>query len=245
MILSVKEFKEMFLSNISSAANYTKFDSIIKAAQAELERDTQVFFEPRKIIDEKREYYLQDFRQTFWMTQLYEWPLISLERAEILYNDQSICDLKLEWLVVDKKHGTVELLPYAIGESGFLFSMLLQGMSGFASVMYTGYDRIPCFFHFDYTTGLDLEKLPDYEKEDLKMAIGRRAAINVLPKLDSRMGISAESTSQDGVSESVSYTASAMYGQYSAQIEQYKKDDPEWVKNFRRRYLKNVAMAIA
>jgi hypothetical protein len=244
MILRSDEFRDTFFPLIKSAKTYKSFEAMIQAGQAELERQTQVFFEPTKVEDEKHEYYLQDFRQTFWQQQLFEYPVISVDAARIMYNDQVICDLKLEWLVVDKKMGTVELLPKAIGEGGFIFSMLLQGLSGFATIMYTGYDRLPCFFHVDYTAGLDFAKLPDRDKADIRMAIGRQAAINVLPKLDDRMGISAESCSQDGVSESVSYTSSAMYGQYSAQIEQYKKDNAEWIIYFRRKYLKNVAMAI-
>jgi hypothetical protein len=244
MILKPDEFRDTFFPLIESAKTYEKFDVMIQAAQAELERQTQVFFEPTKVEDEKHEYYLQDFRQTFWQQQLFEYPIISVDKARIMYNDQVICEFNLDWLVINKKMGTMELLPKAIGEGGFIFSMLLQGMSGFATIMYTGYDRLPCFFHVDYTAGLDFQKLPERDKADLRMAIGRQAAINLLPKLDDRMGISSESTSQDGVSESVSYTASAMFSQYSAQIEQYKKDNAEWVIYFRRKHLKNVAMAV-
>lgn len=245
MILEADEFKKLYLWQIESAKNYNGFEQVLSGAQDELEQDVQVFFEPRKVTDEKHDYFLQDFRQTFWLLQLHEWPLISVDQAQILYNDRLICDLKLDWLVVDQKMGTMELLPQAIGDGGFLFSMLLQGLSGFATIVCTGYERLPLFFHIDYTAGLNFQALPENEKNNIKMAIGRRAAINVLPKLDDRMGISAESTSQDGISQSVSYTASAMYGQYSAQIEQYKKDDEKWVEKFRRKHLKNLVMDIA
>ena len=55
--------------------------------------------------------------------------------------------------------------------------------------------------------------------------VAKKAAIDVLTIAGQafRGGFSSQSVSRDGVSESVSYTASATFGIYSATIEDYRK----------------------
>jgi hypothetical protein len=51
-----------------------------------------------------------------------------------------------------------------------------------------------------------------------------------------RGGFASQSLSRDGVSESVSYTASAIYGIYSATIEDYTKFINREIKQIKGRY---------
>ncbi len=246
-ILPVTLFTGMFLPNVP----LKDFDiqvlreEIILPSQVELERETEVYFAPHQVIDEKHDYYLEEFRKTFWLTQLYEFPIISVEAMTLKYNKRVIAEIDPDWLVISERMGTVELVPQAAGSTGYLYSMIVTGLSGLSVDLFTGFYRIPVFFHIDYTAGVDFDNLPNREQSDIRHAIGRRTAINLLQKIDDRMGISAESTSIDGVSQSISYTASAMYGQYSAQLEQYKKDDEMWIQRFRRKYMKDSPAVVA
>ena len=238
---------ENFLENIDLGTfSRDGIRDILQASRGELEQDTQMYFTKRVIVDETHDWYLQQFRQEFWMQQLRHWPIDSVEKMVIKYNDNVIATLDLSWIKIESEIGTIEVLPYAQGQSGFLWSILMSGLSGLGiSIFGALFERIPTFFHIDYTAGLDFFTMPFDEQNHIRFAVARRAAINLLPKLDTKMGISAESSSIDGVSESVSLTSSAMYGQYSAQIEGYKKEDAEWVKLFRRRYAKDAVMSIA
>ena len=115
---------------------------------------------------------------------------------------------------------------------------------GVSSMGAGGWPRIPLFYHVTYTAGLDWVNLDGIEQSEIMNAISRRTAINLLQKLDENMGLSSRSVSQDGVTQSWSYTASAMYGQYSASIEQYKKDERFWIETMRRKYAKNLRMTV-
>ena len=238
---------EIFLENIDTQT-YSKdgMRDLLDAARAELEEETQMFFTNRVIVEEKHDWFLGHFRQEFWMQQVRHWPLRSVEKMVIKYNDQEIADLDLSWIKFEPDLGIIEILPYAEGESGYLWSVLMNGLSGLGISIFGGlYDRIPAFFHLDYTAGLDFFNMDIMEQNNFRHAICRRAAIHLLPKLDPKMGISSESAGIDGVTQSTSYTASAMYGQHSAQIEQYKKEDTVWVEKIRRRYAKDLIMSVA
>jgi hypothetical protein len=220
---------------------------ILQASRGEVENELQLFLAPTEIVDEKHDYYFEEFVHTYWLHHFFHWPVISIERWEILYNDVSILDLDPpgNYIALHKEMGTCELIPLAAGTSGWLYTMLFSGLSALGVSIFAGFERIPLFFHFDYTAGLDWDNLPAHEKANIRHGVARRAAINLLQKLDTEMGISSRTVSMDGVSESVSLTSSAMYGQYSAQITQYLKDDEGWIERMRRRYMKNAPIAVA
>nr|MBC8554507.1 hypothetical protein [Candidatus Brocadiales bacterium] len=54
--------------------------------------------------------------------------------------------------------------------------------------------------------------------------------------------ISSESKSADGISTSRSYTASATFGEHSAAIEAYIKQQSKWVNQFKRKYMTRLPM---
>ena len=212
-------------------------------AQGDLENHKcNTFFSPTVITGEVHDYFYERFSSSFWIQQLHHSPLISITSFKIKYGDQEIATLENDYVEIDKDLGTVEILPT---QGGYFYTLLSTGLSGMAFNTLAGWSRIPLFFHIDYQAGLNWDSLNESEKMSIRHAIGREAAINLLPKLDSRMGLSSESRGVDGATESFSYTASAMYGQNSAAIEQYQKDQEVWVENFRRKYGKNIFIQIA
>lgn len=240
--------RNMFLKNIPMGG-YGDDDlrEIIQSAQGELEDDIQITLSPHQVLEEKHDYYHEQFVHTFWLKQFYEFPIISLDAWTIKYSDHVVLDLDPpeSFIQVEKDMGTAELIPLAAGQSGWLYTMLFSGLSALGVSIFGGFERIPLFFHFDYTTGIDFDNIPVNEKSKIRTAIARRAAIEVLPKIDAEMGIASRSVSIDGVSETTSLTSSAMYGQYSAQITQYMKQDARWVEKMRRRYMKDGVTVVA
>jgi len=246
-IVSVGYFMETFLKNIDIQSYWREqIRDTISAAKGELENDTEMFFTPTVITDEKWDVYFNpdDFLETFWLHQFHQWPIVSVQDWSCWYSGRKVIDLKPEWWCLDAKRGTIELLPTIGSDSGVVLTMLMTQLSGFAMAGFGIWERIPLFFHIDYTAGLDFDNITKEERDNIRFAIGRRAAINLLPKLDKYMGISGQSLSGDGWSESLNLTASAMYGMFSAQITQYQKDDEKWVQRMRRRYGKNLKMAL-
>lgn len=243
-LVPVAWFIDTFLDKIDIGSySHDRIRDLIQNAQGALEiLDVQTYFTPITITDEKHDYFYEKFGRTFWQTQLYNFPLISITDMKLKYGDTEVATIQDDFIMIDKEMGMLEILP---SHAGHFYTLIASGLAGLAYNTLSGWDRIPMFFHFTYQAGLDWDNLTNSEKMSIRTAIGRKAAIDLLPKIDSRMGISSESKSIDGVSKSTSYTSSAMYGQYSAQIEQYQKDHADWVVNFRRKYNKNIFVSIA
>ena len=89
-------------------------------------------------------------------------------------------------------------------------------------------------------TSVAINYLHDKESAEKTVElITKAAAIPILTVAGQafRGGFSSQSISRDGVSESVSYTSSAIYGIYSATIEEYKTWIKENLVGIRSRYL--------
>jgi hypothetical protein len=92
--------------------------------------------------------------------------------------------------------------------------------------------ELPNFWHFNLVAGLRQTDPVALE------VVAKKAAIDVLTVAGHayRGGFSSQSISRDGVSESVSYTASAIYGIFSATIEDYSKFINREIKGIRGKY---------
>ena len=210
------------------------------AATEQLEEATLTSFTARSKTAEKHEYYMTEIYEKFWTIQLYEYPIISITKIQLLLNEQEIATIPAEWIQVGNAlEGLVKIVPYAGGISGFAFRLITKGGLGLAILLGES-TYVPDFFSYDYSYGLDWANLPIEQKRNIQMAIGRRLAINLLPNLDIHRGISSESRSDSGASGSRSYTSSAMYGEHSAAIETFKKEEMRWINLFKRKYLKRL-----
>jgi hypothetical protein len=121
---------------------------------------------------------------------------------------------------VNRESGTVDILPYNSQYSYLWTWFVNQRFWGLR-------EYIAEFWRYQGVAGIE-----ELSGEVLKL-IGYTAAVTVLAIAGQayRGGFSSESTSKDGVSRSVSYTASASYGIYSATISEYK----EWLKQNHKR----------
>lgn len=170
---------------------------------------------------------------TFYAVQPAKWidilfPYPSLLRINDLFGqiaDTRIVDIALEWAEISEKNGFVQLVPFN-QEVAFQFIGLVWVES------LRGRIELPNFWNFEAVAGLrSVDPV-------IREMLGKKAAIDALTIAGHafRGGYSSQSISRDGVSESVSYTASAIYGIYSATIEDYRKFINKEIKQLRGRY---------
>lgn len=170
---------------------------------------------------------------TFYAVQPAKWidilfPYPGLLRVDELFGqiaNTRVVDIALEWLEISERNGFVQLVPFN-QEVAFQFIGLVWVES------LRGRIELPNFWRFNAMAGL--RQVDPVILETL----GKKAAIDALTIAGHafRGGYSSQAISRDGVSESVSYTASAIYGIYSATIEDYRKFINKEIKQLRGRY---------
>lgn len=170
---------------------------------------------------------------TFYPRQAGQWidiqfPFPSLLSVEQLYGavaNTRVVHINPEWIELAELSGYTQLVPFntelAFDFIGLVWVEALRGAT-----------PIPNFWHYNLTAGL--RDCPG----DILELIGKHAAIPILTAAGAafRGGYSSQSISRDGVSESVSYTSSAIYGIYSASIEDYRNWIREHVPAIKNRY---------
>ena len=85
------------------------------------------------------------------------------------------------------------------------------------------FTNIPDYWDFQYTTGFDLDDLP----YDLMNVVGKIATfgpLGIAGDLILGAGIAGQSLSVDGLSQSISSTASATSSGYNARLLQYERE---------------------
>jgi hypothetical protein len=170
---------------------------------------------------------------TFYAVQPAKWidilfPYPGLLRVDELFGqiaETRIVDIALEWLEISERNAFVQLVPFN-QEVAFQFIGLVWVES------LRGRIELPNFWHFNAMAGLRQVDPVIIE------TLGKKAAIDALTVAGHafRGGFSSQSIARDGVSESVAYTASAIYGIYSATIEDYRKFINKEIKQLRGRY---------
>ena len=157
-----------------------------------------------------------------------QFPFPSLLKIDQLYGavaNTRVVHINTEWIEIAEPSGYVQLVPFNT-ELAFDFVGLIWVESLRSAT------PIPNFWHYNIVSGL--RECPG----DLIELIGRHAAIPILAAAGAafRGGYSSQSISRDGVSESVSYTSSAIYGIYSASIEDYRNWIREHLPAIKNRY---------
>jgi hypothetical protein len=140
------------------------------------------------------------------------YPLLCFEELYGKVSNTRVLDVALEWVEAHEMTGWVELVPFN-QEVAFNFIGLVWVES------LRGPVPLPNFWNFSAFVGY--RKTPPILIE----LAAKKAAMDVLSIAGQafRGGFASQSISRDGVSESVSYTASATFGIYSATIEDYRK----------------------
>lgn len=165
-------------------------------------------------------------RSHHWLDFNFPWyQTICFSRLQGIVSNTTIVEVDTDWIMIDPSSGFVQLVPFnqarALTYLGLVWVDSLRGAM-----------EIPNFWHFDAVSGF--RDCPG----DVMEVLGKNAAITILTNAGQayRGGISAQSISRDGVSESISLTASAIYGVFSATITDYRRDIEEKLKRIRGSY---------
>jgi hypothetical protein len=155
----------------------------------------------------------------------YGWP-IKFDYLEGALENQRIVSVNTSWIHAAQSN-MLQLVPFNQSLAYHFLGLFYMGAL-------RGPADLPGFWRYRYYAGVQDEVTP-YELLELG---GMRASIKALTILGQmfRGGFSSQSVSRDGVSESVGYTASAMYGIYSATIEGIQKRLDKLEPQLQRKY---------
>jgi hypothetical protein len=229
--------------------------SFMNGAIARMERELGVFLKPTIIacngemrglepgvdFDIEEPPYDYDYKQWFnyGFLQLRHRPVIELHEFKlVLPNNQIIFDFmtKPEWLKTNPRSGQVRIVPYAGDPT--IFSLAGSSLSGYPFLTGLIQTNVPQMIFASYVAGFELGQIPS----DIVTAVGKMAAIDILGVAGDAVmvGIAGMSTSIDGLSESVSLTASATSATYGAHIKQLQDE----VKDFFSAKSGNIRSAV-
>lgn len=237
-LLTVEELKDLYLFGVDMTKDdgtpfpETLFQHYIRAAVAWLESHLGIPLAPHRYVDEPYDFVREDYRNWVWFS-LNHYPLISVEKVDMyLPGGQLVRTFDSAWFQYHAESGQLQLTPPA--ES---VGVLLLGASGVWPPYMLSYARsLPNAFRITYTAGFAPGTFP----ENLKAMIAMKAALgplNIAGELIIGAGIASTSQSLDGVSQSISSTASAENTGYGARIKEYErhiKDDLPQLKRYYR-----------
>lgn len=229
-------YKETLTNYISSNRNGLK--SYLEAAQSNLEMQSNLYFQ-ETTLTEKRDNNYEQFNIHFWQFAVNYPPINSLESIKLKFGNTEIADISTTLFKFERITGLVEFLPVPTGESAHLYNLLLTNLSMFGAGIINGglYGRIPNMFEYTYKTGLITDGTNQNEKESIRIAVCRRAFIDLLNFIDNSGKINSISESMDGVSKSIGYTTSDL-------IRRLKEDEQNFITILQKRYGKGVDMVV-
>lgn len=210
---------------------------LLSAAMSELENETKLVFTKKTIENEGHNWYGEGLRETWWLLQLLEFPIISVESYELWFASKRIYKVETDplkqYLQVKKKEGYIQFMPTA----GQPFAMtyynnLESSLMAMLSIM-PGTNYVPNVFRVSYIYGLDFMNLDAAEQTEIRSAIARRAMLNSIFLINKDLMKGSESQSADGVSYSFSNNAKQWY---DAEYQYQQK----WIFNIMRKYNKLV-----
>jgi hypothetical protein len=211
-------------------------DTYIRNAQRGIEKTLGIKFF-KKIIIEQSDYFRDEFNGTGFVKTNFpvNYP-IELTGWMGVYRQLAY---PKEWLTVNKSENTgyarqIIVVPNSNTNTVALNAALFAG----SAIPYLGLvnsSNIGSYWHKKYITGFEIDGLP----YDLLNVVCKMAAINVLQMLGDIIlgqGISSQSLSMDGLSQSMNTTASANGGAFGGRISNYKAEIAETLKEIRGMY---------
>jgi len=214
------------------------YEFFIRSAVSWLEHRLDIPIVPRVIVDERHDYFREDYNKYIWM-QLNESPVISVEGARlVLPGEQVVQEFESDWIHVQKDSGQLQLVP-GTGTAG---SILLGASGAYIPVIYGNNRFIPDAFRVDYTAGFEPGQVPPLILD----VIGKKASfgpLNIAGDLLGGAGIASQAISIDGLSQSFNTTSSATNAGYGARLLQYSKEIKE-VLPMLDRYYRGIRLTV-
>jgi len=214
---------------LSDEAIQFYIDSAISRAELLLNIDIR----PKVIEQETYDYRVEEWMGGYGYVQLNHRPAVSIESLD-LNVITSVIHIPNEWIQLKKKSAQINLIPYygmlasaAIGNQMLLFMPLMSSSN-----------YIPQILRCSYTAGIgDDEDAPDLLAQLIAMN-ATTGVLNVLGEiaLGGQAALAGYSIGIDGLSQSVSTTASAENAAYGGRIRQMEREMSEVVKTLRQYY---------
>jgi len=221
----------------------------IDNAVSALEHDLDISILPRTEV-ENRDYHQNEYWDWGYF-QLNNYPVIEVEKMELVFfrdengDPEVLQTIPNNWIRLQPHDGIIRLIPNArfpgqlqVGQNANFFPELLRSTI------------VPHLWVMTYKHGFEDGKIPMM----INQAIALTAAIQALiiaGNLVIGAGIAAQSISLDGLSQSITTTASAENSSYSATIKEYQrlmfganKDDASAIIRQLRTYYKGQTMSI-
>lgn len=240
-IVTVKDLKERHLGGVNltfddgSPYPDSLFEYNIRSAISILETELDMFILPTTKIDKV------DFRGPDYMSwnfvQLDSYPIIDVEYWHVIFpSDNTLVDYPKSWIKVDADKGILQMFP-DVGSIPYW----MVGTGAYIPQLMLSKQHLPHFFEIKYRAGFDYEKVPEIINE----CIGIMAAmlpLDIAGEMLAGAGIAAFSLGLDGISQSISTTASPMNHGYSAKIASFKPRLKAHIEALRN-YYKGIVFA--
>ncbi len=220
-LLTVDEMRKRFLHGVNfldddgNDFEPSVFQFALSAAISEFEHKLNMAITPTEFVD-YIDYDFNDYNN-FGYLNLKHKPVLSVASVQLqLIQGKTLIDFPPEWIRLYSESGQIQITPTSGTVSGFMI-----GNSGFLPTVYGVTRNFPQMIKVTYTAGFEQDKIPNV----INNIIGLNASIPLLitaGELIIGAGIASESIGLDGLSKSVTSTASAMYNGYSARILEYR-----------------------
>lgn len=241
MLFSVPEFYEMFLYGIKIQGVGSDFSDesvsmYIKMAQKEVENFYNLKFCKQLIDKENTSYHRADYWQSFPIVKT-NYPVSRPMSLIGMLNKAEQIIFPQTWLTCHRGNmpmRRISVVPTGSSMTEGNAEVILTGIT--SQIGFQRFENIPDYWEYQYITGFDLDDLP----HDLINIVGKMATFGPLAiagdLIFSIPGISSMSLGIDGLSQSISSTATSTSAGYNARILQYKKEIEETTKRLKLVY---------
>jgi hypothetical protein len=230
----IDEFRQTILAYPDDAVK-----ELLLSATGQLQTDCEMSFTPKTIENEAHDWFQDNLRETSWMIQFFNYPIISVQSYQLYFGTSKVVEIPTEYLLLEKIMGTVEYLP-APNQPFFLIFQNL-GIESTQLQLFSrglGAPRLPAVFRISYTYGIDFMNIPEEEQAEIRLAIARRALLNGLGSISPAVLNQSVQKSVDGASYGVTRNGFAY-------LQELKGNEKDWVETYKRRYNKHIKMITA
>lgn len=228
--ISAAEFKALYLKNIALTTSSgvltvddDTIDQFLKEAQDQIENTLNVSMS-RSAYQENRDFVHDDWIQWGYFPVTY--PVVDAYSVKGFFNSTMQIEYPKVWLSSKKQTGgagandenfqrTINLVPV----QGSATTLAGSGVALTPYIGYFGNRTIPNYWQLTYITGFNIVPPSVFR------ALGLQAAIQVLTLASANLngGLASKSIGIDGLSQSVTTTASSSKIAYGALIDTYQK----------------------
>jgi len=250
-LMGIEELKELYLFGVDLSDDRGNpyppalFAHYIRSAVDWLEKKLMLPILPKRFVEECHDYYKPDYNKYIWL-KLLSSPVIGVEECKlVLPGEQVVKVFEQDWLHLQRFDGQLQMVP-GTGTAG---TILLGASGAWLPLIYGNNKFIPDVFRVTYEAGFGRPSKPgstskpdpelDNFPANIKHCVGMLASLgpfNIAGDLIVGAGIASTSLGIDGLSQSVSSTASATNAGFGARIIEYQKELKDMIPSLQRYY---------